>query len=600
MKAVTALGVCLMLAAGMANTATAATTAQIVPSFSGGKLGAGTAVHVRFATADSAGGLPLQPTRVIIHLPKGTVVNLKKLPKTATCDPGFLAAVGVGPSACPKESHAGPVGYAHLETLLGGQPTTVKTSIYSVIGVPPRGSTESELSLLMESPAPFPTVVASIVSLPDGGAYAAKALMLSIPALQVAPSAAVAAIVDFSIVLEANFKVKLRRKRINTTQSLITMPGSCPRGGFAWRSDFTLWDGSQAQATATSPCPTGHSAALLRAKESYIKGRAAHLHFSYNGAPPPAVGALAAGPFNIEFLEGPQVSGSIERGGITIATAPPPGGGSGSAAVIDATLQPGDVAHLSDPELPGGQNLVTTFTGYPTINAQCGATTASGITAPGTTVVLALSGYRNAGSGARAEEVVNAPGSYSATFPQPIPPGAIISVSAVLDQPPLEVVTETQAQAVGPCPSVPAPVTSKPAQHQHTAKHPSPRKGSSCAHPLVIYKTSPYLRGDTRYLTASLQEVADSSSHRVVQHWSWKPKVGNVRICAYPKGVTYNFFTPRQAGEIVEKASQYHPKPVHTSAKGGSFTTEYLRTSYPSFNLEVKGYFVQPRSGGHR
>jgi hypothetical protein len=225
--------------------APAATTAQVSASFAGGKLGAGASMHFGFTTSDSAGGLPQLPTEIIIHLPKGThIASLARLPKSDLCNSDILKAVGYGPSACPKGSHAGPVGSAHLEALVGGHPTTVKAAIYPII------DRVGIFSLLLSAPAPFPSAVIPLMPVTQGGSQ--ELILRDIGGLEVGPGGR-SSILDFSITLGASLKVK--RGGTSATQPLITMPRGCPKGGFAWRTDLSYWEGPPQTATTTSPCP---------------------------------------------------------------------------------------------------------------------------------------------------------------------------------------------------------------------------------------------------------------------------------------------------------------------------------------------------------
>ena len=213
-------------------------------------------MHFGFVTSESAGGLPQLPTEAIIHLPTGThIANLARLPKNDFCSYDTLVAANYGPSACPKGSHAGPVGSAHLEAVVGGHLTTVKAAIYPVI------DKVGIFSLLLSAPAPFPTVVATLLPHTEGGSQ--ELILRDIGALEVSPGAR-SAILDFSITLGASLKVK--RHGTNVTQPLITMPKSCPRGGFMWRTDFSYWEGPATTAQATSPCPGKGKAAAATAQ----------------------------------------------------------------------------------------------------------------------------------------------------------------------------------------------------------------------------------------------------------------------------------------------------------------------------------------------
>jgi hypothetical protein len=210
---------------------------------------------------------------------------------------------------------------------------------------------------------------------------------------------------------------------------------------------------------------------------------------------PSTSGTPAGGFYNVEFKESPSafgaVSGVIERGGVVIATAPR------GAPVLEATLQPGDVAHLFDPKVAGG--LTATFTGYPTIaQAQCGATTISGTTAPGQPVI-----YARSNSGFGTSNIVNANGGYTVTFAKPIPPGAILYVNSYYTQlevqPLLEVQTEFQTRASDPCLSTPPP--------------PPPVPVTKCVVPNLGHKTLARARKLLARAHCKLGKVAKPKKH---------------------------------------------------------------------------------------
>jgi hypothetical protein len=222
------VALCLFLLPAVA---LSATTAQIFPSFAGGKPGTRTAIRFRFAVTDSAGGIPQAPVRAIVHLPNGTGLGLARLPKADLCSSDILQAANYGPPACPKGSHAGPVGSAHLEAIVGGQPTIVRARLYPVV-VGLHGGGRA-LAMLLESPAPFPSYVISLV--PNK-----NELMMSLESIEVSPGQR-SAIIDLSMALGES--------------AGITMPARCPTGGFKWRTDFSYWEGPDTTALATSPCP---------------------------------------------------------------------------------------------------------------------------------------------------------------------------------------------------------------------------------------------------------------------------------------------------------------------------------------------------------
>jgi hypothetical protein len=229
------------------------------------------------------------------------------------------------------------------------------------------------------------------------------------------------------------------------------------------------------------------------------------IYFTFAGGSQPVSGALDTGYYNVAFLQGPgsgTVSGAIERSGVIIATAPPfmPAPGThGGESVLDASLQPGDVARLSDTKVAGG--LTATFTGYPTVvSAQCGATTISGATAPGQPVVYARYDL-GFGSPGKIGSIVNASGGYTVTFAAPIPPGATLYVQSFYSQlePMLEVQTEFQARATGPCLETPPP--------------PPPSSIAKCVVPNLGHKTLARAKQLLARAHCKLGKVAKPSKH---------------------------------------------------------------------------------------
>jgi hypothetical protein len=211
--------------------------------------------------------------------------------------------------------------------------------------------------------------------------------------------------------------------------------------------------------------------AVLAAPVSASAAITGAVFVTYSGEVRPATGAPVGGFYSVDFMGSPSVSGAVERGGVVIAATPQPSPVSGQA-VLETTLQPGDVIHLHDPTLPAGsQDMTTTFTGYPTINpVQCGQTVVTGATAPGQPVDFVGDGYSMGGADG-AEWFENIGSGYTATFrSKPIPPGALVVVNSSYVQATLEVKTEFVVKAQGSCPP---PVVTKSAKHKpvkHKAK----------------------------------------------------------------------------------------------------------------------------------
>lgn len=232
--------------------ALSATSAQIFPSFAGGKPGGDTAIHFRFAVTESAGGMPAAPVRVIIHLPGGTRLGLARLPQADLCNYSTLIAASFGPPACPKASRAGAVGSARLEAVVGGKPAIVQAPVYP-FAIELHGGKRA-LALYLKGPPPFPTEVISL--LPTKGE-----LVMSLGAGEISPGDR-SAIIGLSVTLGGSANV--------------TMPGSCPTGGFVWRADFSYWGGPSSTALARSPCPSAAARASAQPTHAPVVSTVAH------------------------------------------------------------------------------------------------------------------------------------------------------------------------------------------------------------------------------------------------------------------------------------------------------------------------------------
>lgn len=188
------------------------------------------------------------------------------------------------------------------------------------------------------------------------------------------------------------------------------------------------------------------------------------IYFSYFGHPEPTTGQLANGFYNVSFRGLNGIGGSITRAGVVVATAQSVGS---KYAGLETNLLPGDVAHLTSSE---GPELTWTFTGYPTVvSDQCGSTVVSGQAAPGEPVWGAAFD-QGVGTLGHLAKPVNSPGSYTATFAQPLLPAALVRVESHVASPQLEVRIDFVVRTQEPCVSTPPPPTEKPAMPSSTTK----------------------------------------------------------------------------------------------------------------------------------
>ncbi len=196
--------------------------ARIVPirgfPGTGNKLGAGAAVESKVAISGTEyGGFPPPLIGVNVFLPKGTVLHPEGFP---TCPVSVLEPTGLGPKACPKESHAGPVGRVEGEVAFGTK------------SVPETGTVESFYApgggLEFFTYGHEPTIIEVISSahyVPAHGLYSHE-LIAAVPLVETVAGAQDASVKSISVIVGS----ARRTKRGPVYYGRV--PKRCPKGGF--------------------------------------------------------------------------------------------------------------------------------------------------------------------------------------------------------------------------------------------------------------------------------------------------------------------------------------------------------------------------------
>jgi hypothetical protein len=187
-------------------------------------------LHLGYTLSEPAGGVPSPPTQAIVHLPKGTGINLGAVPKSQLCNFGTLNTLG--PKACPKGSHAGPTGSIEFEAVIGDKPTIGKGSVKPFLVELADGS--RAVTLYAEVSPPFldgPMVTLRL--------YKGSELIVDVEVPGLAPGIN-AGVVGLSATIGQNAK--------------ITPPKTCPKRGYAWSVGFSYLESPDTTARATSPC----------------------------------------------------------------------------------------------------------------------------------------------------------------------------------------------------------------------------------------------------------------------------------------------------------------------------------------------------------
>jgi hypothetical protein len=222
---------------GMAQAGT--TVATIKPSFAPDRLGAVTAVTMSVHFSNEQGGVPAALSHAVVQLPPGLGIDPRGV---GTCSKASLEA-NLGRN-CPASALIGSgsaLAVAHLGSLNLNENTTL-----SAWRGPNQGG-HPTLEIAGEGLSPLQErVVASGVLEPDHAPYGQK-LVMSIPPIPTIPLEPDASIQRFSVTI--GFSARTRR------EGHLSVPRTCPAGGFPFAAEFTYADGSSSNSAAKVPCP---------------------------------------------------------------------------------------------------------------------------------------------------------------------------------------------------------------------------------------------------------------------------------------------------------------------------------------------------------
>jgi hypothetical protein len=231
----------LIVSATLPAPAYAGTLATIRPSFLPDRLGARTAFTLAFGLSGVEGEPPPPLHGVVVHLPAGLRLDFSGV---SSCSKARLQAHGA--AGCAGGSLLGR-GRAVLELHPASQTITEEATLTAFRGPEERGRPAILILSQGYTPLEERTVITGVLA-PDAPRYGLRLAMSTprVPTLQGEPDASMG---SFSLTLGAG------AGRAAHPAAAITVPGSCPRGGFPFAADFTFADRSTARASATARCP---------------------------------------------------------------------------------------------------------------------------------------------------------------------------------------------------------------------------------------------------------------------------------------------------------------------------------------------------------
>ncbi len=223
----------------------AATSASIRPTFAPDRLGASTAftLAVRFSGQEEGAlgeeGVPAPVRGIVVHLPAGLGIDLRGV---RTCPVARLQQRGA--AGCPSGSLVGR-GRATLEVHAGSQTVPEQASLWAFRGPSVGGRRAMEILGQGNTPLQEQTISTAVLQT-DSPPYGSE-LIVSIPPIPTLVYEPDASFLSFSLTVG--------NQRAPASAGGITVPRSCPPGGFPFAAAFAFADHSSADATASLSCP---------------------------------------------------------------------------------------------------------------------------------------------------------------------------------------------------------------------------------------------------------------------------------------------------------------------------------------------------------
>jgi hypothetical protein len=235
------------LCALLAGPAQAVETARISAAFAPERLGAPTAISLGFEVKGAAGEPPAPLTGIDFRYPSNLGIATSGL-GTAACLPA--AYVAHGPAACPGNSLMGS-GTALVDVPVG--PELIEETARLTLAAGP--SPDSLLHVLIGATGESP--VAARIVIPT--VLAGGKLRVAVPLVEGLPEGPDVSVVKVHVTIGGalTYHERVHGRMVSYHPKGISLPRSCPRGGFRFAAAFAFLDGNHAEARAVVPCPRG-------------------------------------------------------------------------------------------------------------------------------------------------------------------------------------------------------------------------------------------------------------------------------------------------------------------------------------------------------
>jgi hypothetical protein len=232
---------------GLSTTAAATPTltfqvaALPIPGFpgTGDILGAGAVIQGKGTVSGAEyGGFPPPITEVKFYAPAGSKIHPQGF---ATCTPSVIEASG--PEPCPKQSIAGPKGFATGVVSFGAE------RVHETASVQPFFAPGGNLEFFVDGKTPVVLEILGVGHIVNASPPFGLELLGEVPLIETVPGAPDASFEEGDISVGAAYKQGKK------TISYLTLPKRCPPGGFPAKVEVSFLGGATAEVTDQIPCP---------------------------------------------------------------------------------------------------------------------------------------------------------------------------------------------------------------------------------------------------------------------------------------------------------------------------------------------------------
>ncbi len=212
------------------------------------RLGQETTLSLGFQVSASANAIPSPLTGIVLQMPRNLGIATSGL-GVASCQVAAVEAHGA--SVCPANSRMGS-GNALVRFQVGPELFAETAQIVVVAGPEQDGHVRMLVSATGETPVAARILISTVLL--------AGELEITVPLVPSLPEGGDIAVVAVHATLggKLTYYEHAHGRAISYRPRGITLPASCPRGGFAFSATFSFLDGTQAQARTAVACP-GHA-----------------------------------------------------------------------------------------------------------------------------------------------------------------------------------------------------------------------------------------------------------------------------------------------------------------------------------------------------